>query len=68
MADKNPFEGIPCRKCGAKELRLEWRNTLTAKPLGTHSLSGSQLKVSATAGSWPWCVCGACGAESKGKL
>lgn len=65
---KDPFEDIACRDCGAKALRLEMRPTVVAKPLGSHSLSGNTLKVSAVVGAgWPWCVCDACGSESKGK-
>lgn len=34
-----------CPGCGAAMLEMRW--ALAAKPLGTHSLSGGQLKVSA---------------------
>lgn len=64
----NPFVGIPCRECGSASLRLEYREeTYDVRPLGTWSLSGAQMKVSAHATSWPWCVCGDCGAASRGK-
>lgn len=63
-ATENPFRDFRCAKCGAKALRLEWR--LKAKPIGTFSLSGNTMKVSAI--KWPWCVCDSCGAESEGKL
>lgn len=62
-AEPNPFVGIPCVKCGVPALRLEWR--LQARPIGTFSLSGAQLKVSAH--SHPYCVCDNCHAECAGK-
>jgi len=68
MTDKtNPFAGIPCRDCGDAVLRLEYRTTLVAKPLGTWSLAGVQDKRSAVEIDWPWCVCDSCKAECKGK-
>lgn len=69
--DPNPFAGVPCRDCRAPRLRLEWRaqQVFTARPLGSYSVAGAQLKASvvASAVQWPWCVCDGCGAESKGK-
>lgn len=56
-----------CGACGAKELRIEYRETLQVRPLGTFSLSGSQMKFSGNMVRWPWVVCKACGAEGKGK-
>jgi len=44
----------PCPSCGRHELRLKL--LLEALPLGSHSLSGDQLKVSAQ--EWPYAVCG----------
>lgn len=68
VAPSNPFEGMPCRECGQVALRLEFRPVIQAKPLGTHSLSGNQLKVSAhKIDRWPWCACMACGAAKPGK-
>lgn len=67
MNETNPFQGVPCRNCGQETLRLEWRDRLIAKPLGSHSLAGAQMKTSALEVSWPWCVCDTCGAESEGK-
>lgn len=68
---RNPFHGLPCGECGYPALVLEMRaeTRLTARPLGSHSLAGAQLKVSAVAASvsWPWCVCRHCGRESRGK-
>jgi hypothetical protein len=52
----------PCPGCGEKKLRIEWR--LTAQPLGSFSLSGHSMKVSATSG--PWLVCDGCGIEAQG--
>ena len=54
----------PCPACGAVALRVEQR--LEAKPIGTWSLAGSQMKV--FAGYWPWLVCGACGVEARGEI
>jgi hypothetical protein len=50
--------------CGKNSPRVEWR--LEAKPIGTFSLAGQQMKVTAT--EWPWLVCDGCGRESRGKL
>jgi hypothetical protein len=44
-------------------LRLVWK--LEAKPVGSYSLAGAQMKFSAN--EHPWCVCDSCGAECKGK-
>jgi hypothetical protein len=49
----------PCPEC-AEAGWMEVREVLVAKPLGTFSLSGTQMKVSA---SWGWEFrCGKCGA------
>lgn len=50
-----------------QKLRLEWRDELHARQLGTFSLAGAQDKTSATGTRWPWCVCDGCGAASRGK-
>lgn len=52
-----------CPQCGFAGLVIEWR--LTSKPLGSFSLAGSQMKVSAT--ELPWIKCPACGVEAEGK-
>lgn len=58
------LSGVQCTACGAVgQLRIETR--LEARPLGTWSLSGNNLKTSAI--EWPWMVCDACKAECKGK-
>jgi len=57
-------EETPCPGCGALALRIEER--LEAKPLGTFSLAGQQLKASAWL--WPWLVCGACGIQARAKF
>ena len=55
---------VTCKYCGVTgQVRVEMR--LVAKPAGTYSLAGAQMKVSAT--SWPWAVCDACGHESKAR-
>ena len=55
--------GQTCPECEHKGLRIEWR--LEAKPVGSFSLSGAQMKFSAA--KVPWLVCPGCGVESKGK-
>jgi len=52
----------PCPACGQMALRIERR--LRAMPIGTFSLSGEQMKVSAI--EVPWLVCGSCGAAAEG--
>lgn len=60
---------VECKYCGTVgQIKIEYRKKLIPKPLGTYSLSGSQMKISATEVKWPWAVCGACGHESEGKL
>jgi hypothetical protein len=46
MPKEGPVRG-PCGECGAHKLRIEHRDRLFAKPLGSHSLSGNRMKVSA---------------------
>jgi hypothetical protein len=55
-----------CRPCG-HPLRIELREEIAAKPLGTFSLAGAQMKVSANRVEWPWAVCDNCGRECKGR-
>lgn len=52
-----------CPACQEHSLVIEWR--LTAKPVGSFSLSGLQMKFSAT--HQPWIRCTSCGIEAKGK-
>ena len=53
----------PCPACHEPRLRVEWR--MAAKPFGSQSLPGVQLKTTAT--ETPWIVCGSCGAEAQGR-
>lgn len=48
----------PCETCGSRETKLG--ETITAHPLGSFSLAGVQMKVSAT--SAPTVVCAVCAA------
>lgn len=57
-------EEMPCPKCGELGMTLTWQ--LTARPLGTFSLSGSQLKFSAT--EIPVIYCPHCGLYAEGNL
>lgn len=43
----------PCPLCGRRELQVKL--LLEGLPLGSHSLSGYQLKISAR--EWPYVVC-----------
>lgn len=52
-----------CPACGEQRLEIEYR--LEAKPLGSYSLAGHQVKVAAS--GWPWLVCRNCGVEARGK-
>ena len=54
---------VACPQCQAKMFTLQ--NRLVARPLGTWSLSGAQMKVSAY--EWPHLVCGNCGAAYAAK-
>ena len=63
---------VQCVYCGTLgAVRFEWREKLIAKPLGTFSITGAQMKTVARAVQWPWAVCrsdlGGCGHESEGK-
>lgn len=60
--------GAPCVKCCVAALRVEYRLELEARELGTHSLSGSHMKVSAHGAKWPYVVCDNCGEESRGGI
>jgi len=53
-----------CKYCGPEfPLRIERR--LEARPIGSFSLAGAQMKLSAR--EWPYAVCDGCGRESRGK-
>lgn len=67
-ATVGPVPDVPCTKCGAEKLRIEMRPVLVAKPPGSYSLAGVQMKHSAVAGEWPWMVCDGCGAECEGRV
>lgn len=63
--DVSQLAAVPCTACGkVGGLRIEER--LEARPLGTWSLAGAQLKVNAR--RWPWMVCDHCKAECRGKV
>lgn len=53
----------PCPICDHKTLQIVMR--IEAKPPGTFSLSGVQMKVSAA--PWPYLMCTNCGAEARGR-
>lgn len=57
---------VPCPRCQNTTLVVEDR--LEARPLGTWSLSGAQLKTSAVA--WPYAVCHTegCGFTKRAKV
>lgn len=54
---------VPCPACGQQTLVIEMR--LEAKPHGTYSLAGQQMKIAAT--EWPWIKCTNCQIEARGK-
>lgn len=56
-----------CPGCEQKALRVELRPELQARPIGSFSLAGQQMKFSAVKAQVPWLVCGNCGAEARGK-
>lgn len=65
--DRETLAHVPCARCGVHALELFLK--LEARPLGTWSLAGAQLKTSAT--TWPYVRCdvgrGGCGAECRGR-
>ena len=70
MSESSPpnLSDVACRYCGVVgKIRIELREKLIAQPLGTYSLSGTTMKVSARSVQWPWAICGGCGHESEGK-
>ncbi|GHG59147.1 hypothetical protein GCM10012320_33120 [Sinomonas cellulolyticus] len=54
----------PCRYCGAWSIFVELR--LEARPVGSFSLAGAMPKASAS--TWPYAVCDACGHGSRGEV
>lgn len=56
-------EDAKCPVCGKKMLRIEMR--LRARPIGSYSLSGRQMKASAV--EWPYLVCDGCGIDTPAK-
>lgn len=48
-------------------LRVEWRAEFGAKPVGSFSLAGAQVKFSAVKREWPYAVCDNCKRESRAK-
>lgn len=55
--------GAYCRHCGSADTWIEWR--VEARPLGSYSLAGAQVKASAR--EWPYAACGECGHVSRGE-
>lgn len=71
MTDQKPGIEIPpgtaCKYCNSTDLRIEYREKIIAKPIGSFSLAGAQVKFSGHKVDWPWMVCGGCHHESEGK-
>lgn len=65
---RDDLKGVPCKYCWETAIVLELRQEFIAKPVGTFSLAGAQMKFSAIRCWWPWARCTACGHESKGKV
>lgn len=61
------IENLPCDQCGKRELELIFLEEMIAKPMGTFSLSGVQMKVSANLLKWPYLVC-ECGRVCRGSV
>ncbi len=51
-----------CPQCAKHGLVIDWR--LVARPVGSYSLAGVQMKFSAR--EEPWLRCPACGVEGRG--
>src|SRR5580693_4085319 len=67
--DVSDMSAMNCKHCGPGfALRIEMREELQAKPLGSFSLAGNQLKFSTIKHDWPWAVCDNCKRESRGTL
>ena len=60
--DRKPL-GARCRYCGSAETWIEW--LMEARPVGSFSLAGAQMKFSAN--HWPHAVCDGCGHISRGE-
>lgn len=56
-------EETPCPRCGELSLKIEWK--LHAKPLGSFSVAGQQMKL--VCQEWPYLVCKSCGVEAPAK-
>lgn len=68
MTTTDKLDTALCPKCSeVGKLRIEYRSKLAAKPLGSFSLAGAQMKVSATEIQVPFLCCDACGLELEGK-
>lgn len=68
MTATDKLETSPCPQCGeVGKLRIEYRDKLVAKPLGSFSLAGAQMKVSARRVQAPFLCCDACGLALEGK-
>lgn len=65
MTGRPELPPMRCKHCGGV-LRVEWRERLEAKPLGTFSLAGQTLKFSAVKREWPYVICDACELECAG--
>lgn len=66
MSDLSDVECPHCKKAGY--LKIEIREKYHTRPIGTFSLAGNTLKVSADKVPWPVLTCKACGFEEEGKL
>ncbi len=61
------IEDTPCPGCGEFGLFIELRDRFFARPLGSFSLAGMQVKASAVKTQWPYLVCGECGISAPAK-
>lgn len=60
-------DGLWCKHCGPEHpLRIEWREEMESRPLGSFSLAGGQMKFSVVKREWPYAVCDNCKRESRG--
>lgn len=65
---EDPVIESPCPACGEITLKIQWREELIARALGTWSLPGSQPKTSASMRPWPYLVCDECAFEERAKV
>lgn len=56
---------VACPACGHEGMKVKWK--LVAKPVGTFSLAGRQMKFSACEAPVLYCPNGECGVEATGK-